>query len=302
MKRYNTLLPTWRFLVSSSMLCCCTCVAKPGSATGGSALSDTALVQISFEQKLNSQVSLDLPFRDESGRAVRLGDYFRHQPVILVLGYYGCPMLCTLVLNGLVESLQDLKLDMGKQFQVVNVSIDLTEKPELAAAKKRTYLKRYGRHGAAEGWHFLTGDVAAIRTLADQAGFHYAYDPSIRQFAHPSGIIVLTPGGRVARYYFGINFAPRELDAALRQASGNRISSPVQQLWLLCFHYSPLKGKYGNLVMAIVRVSGVATLAGLAGAIVLASQRKRNNWPTPRVRAAAVTGPATGSSVKETRA
>jgi protein SCO1/2 len=189
-------------------------------------------------------------------------------------------MLCTLVLNGMVESLQDLKLDMGKQFTVVNVSIDPHETPELAAAKKKTCLKRYGRKGAAAGWHFLTGAEPAVKQLADEVGFRYAYDPSIKQYAHPSGIIILTPEGKVARYFFGINYSPKELAAALKQARTNQTGSPIEQLILLCFHYSPVTGKYGNLIMTIVRGCGVATLVGLAGAIVLVSRRRQKINPT----------------------
>src|SRR5438105_2374187 len=160
-------------------------------------LTDETLAKLSFEQKLSSQASLDLVFRDEAGRQVRLGEFFGHKPAILVLGYYECPMLCTLALNGMVEALEDIKWNIGNQFDVINVSINPRETSALAAAKKRTYLKRYGRAGAAHGWHFLTGDEPAIEQLARQVGFQYAYDPSSRQYAHPSGLIILTPQGKV---------------------------------------------------------------------------------------------------------
>jgi protein SCO1 len=262
-------------LALTPLVLCWLVIALRVSAATGNSLSDASLVEIKFDQKLNNQVSLDLLFRDDDGKSVRLGDYFGSKPVILDLGYYGCPMLCTLVLNGLVESLQDLKCDIGSQFEVVSVSIDSHETSELASAKKRTYLKRYGRPGAAAGWHFLTGEETAIKKLATQVGFNYAYDPSIKQYAHPSGVIVLTPEGRVARYFFGINYSPKELAAALKQASVHQTGSPITQVILLCFHYSPLKGKYGNLIMTIVRVSGVVTLLGLAGILMLISQRRR---------------------------
>jgi protein SCO1 len=299
MKRYKTLCRSLRWLALGPLVWCTAWSEARTHAAGASSLTDAALVQINFEQKLNSPVSLDLVFRDEAGQNVRLGAYFDRQPVILVLGYYGCPMLCTLVLNGLVESLLDLRMDIGKQFQVVNVSIDPTEKPELAAAKKRTYLKRYGRHGAAEGWHFLTGDEPAIKTLAAQTGFHYAYDASLRQYAHPSGIIILTPEGKVARYFFGIDFAPRELDGALKQASAGWIGSPIRQLLLLCFHYSPITGKYGNLVMTAIRVSGIATLVGLGAAMVLASQRRREKRLLTSAAPPKAIGRATNAPGKE---
>ena len=238
-------------------------------------LSDVELRKIVFEQKLNSEVALDLPFRDETGKLVRLGDYFGRKPVILVPGYYGCPMLCTLVLDGLIESMQDLKKSVGQQFVVLNFSIDPNEKPDLAAAKKRTYLRRYGRPEAAEEWHFLTGDSSAIQKLTDQIGFRYAYDPATKQYAHPSGFVVMTPQGKVARYFFGVDFSAKDLDSALDAASSNRASSPVQQLLLLCFHYSPITSKYGGYILAFVRVCGVATLLGLGAAIVRAIHQAR---------------------------
>ncbi|MEP6662853.1 MAG: SCO family protein [Verrucomicrobiota bacterium] len=234
------------------------------SAATNSSLSEESLLQIKFNQKLESQISINLVFRDESGKEVSLTNYFHHKPVILVMGYYGCPMLCTLVLNGLIESLQDLKQDAGNQFEFVEVSIDPNEKPPLAAAKKRTYLKRYGRAHAESGWHFLTGDEPAIRQLAQEVGFHYAYDARIKEFAHPSGIIVLTPEGKVSSYLFGINYPARELDAALKTAAVKKTGSRIEQLLLLCFHYSPTTSKYGNVVMIAVRVAGIATL-GLIG-------------------------------------
>jgi protein SCO1 len=250
--------------------------ALAAGPTPGS-LTDQSLMQIKFDQKPGSQISMNLPFRDESGKTVRLGDYCGGKPVILVLGYYGCPMLCTLVNNGLVAALDDLKLDIGNQFEVVNISINPQEAPALAAAKKRNYLKAYGRAGAAAGWHFLTGGEPAIRQIADEVGFRYAYDPVSQQYAHPSGLVILTPGGKVAHYLFGVTFSPQEVDAALQDAVASKVGSPIEQLILLCFHYRPLTGKYGNLVMTLVRVSGVATLASLAGAIALMSQRKRRN-------------------------
>jgi protein SCO1/2 len=236
-------------------------------------LSDSALVAIKFDQKLNNQVSLDLSFHDENGKSVQLANYFGRRPVVLILGYYECPMLCSLVLNGAIEAMQDLKLDAGKDFEVVNVSVDPRETPALAAGKKRVYIKRYGRPGAAEGWHFLTGNDAAIRKLTDEVGFRYAYDPEAKQFAHPSGLVILTPDGKVSHYIFGVTFSPTELDAALRDAQVKKIGSPIEQFVLLCFHYSPITGKYGKLIMTLVRVSGVAT-AGALGFVAFRRGRK----------------------------
>jgi protein SCO1/2 len=231
-------------------------------------LSDSDLANIKFEQKLGSRISLDSAFRDETGAEVKLSQYFSRKPVILVLGYYKCPMLCSLVQNGMVESLQDLRWNIGKEYEVINVSINPSEKPELAAAKKRTCLKRYGRVGASEGWHFLTGDEANIRRLADQVGFRYAYDSATKEYAHPSGFIVLTPEGKIARYFFGIQFSPRELYPALLGASSQTIGTRIQELVLLCFHYRPITSKYGALIMTTVRVMAVATVAGLGWLII----------------------------------
>jgi protein SCO1 len=258
------------------LLCLLALLVLTAAPTTGS-LADPALAEIKFDQKPGGQISLKLPFCDETGKPVILGNYLGRKPVILVLGYYQCPMLCTLVNNGLVEALQDLKLDVGNQFDVINLSINPKETPALAAAKKRICLKSYGRSGAAAGWHFLTGGEAAIRQIADEAGFRFAYDPVSQQYAHPSGLVILTPGGKVSSYVFGVTYSPKELNAALQNATASKVASPIEQLILLCFHYRPLTGKYGNLIMTVVRVSGVATLAGLAGVIALMSQRKRRN-------------------------
>src|ERR1051325_10414786 len=238
-------------------------------------LSDDKLLAIQFEQKLAGQVSPELTFRDEDGRAVRLGDYFGKRPVILVLGYYQCPMLCSLTLNGMVEGLADLKWSIGREFDAVNVSIDPSETPALAQAKKERYLKRYGRAGAAGGWHFLTGDDANIRALAGSVGFRYAHDPASNQFAHPSGLVVLTPEGKVSGYLFGVTYPPKELFASLQAASSNQIRSPIKQFILLCFHYNPITGKYGAAIMTAVRIGAIVTLLGLAWLIVSFSRRPR---------------------------
>jgi protein SCO1/2 len=239
-------------------------------AIGGRAqsLSDEELARIQFEQKLNNQVSLDLHFRDETGRVVRLGDYFKSRPVVLVLGYYQCPMLCTLVLNGMVESAADMKWSIGREFDVVDLSINPRETPALAAAKKQSYLKRYGRSGAAEGWHFLTGDEPSIEQLAREVGFHYAYDTVSKEYAHASGLVVLTPEGKVSSYLFGVTYAPKDLSAALRTASTWQVGSPIQQLILLCFHYNPITGKYSQNIIRILRILGATTILGLVALVV----------------------------------
>jgi len=232
-------------------------------AAGAQSLTVAQLSNITFDQKLGSQVSLDLHFRDETGKVVALGDYFGKKPVVLVLGYYGCPMLCTLTFNGMVEGMNDMKWSIGREFNVIHVSINPKETPALAAAKRQNYLKQYGRPEAAAGWHFLTGDEPQIRKLADEVGFHYAYDPSVHQYAHPSGLVILTPDGKVSKYFFGIKFLPPELYAALQNASKRDVGSPIERFVLLCFHYSPIKGKYGQLIMTIIRILAVATLVAM---------------------------------------
>src|SRR5262249_25118276 len=223
---------------------------------------------IGFDQRLDEQVPLDLAFRDETGKAVRLGDYFNRKPVILALVYYQCPMLCNQVLNGLAGGLKALPFVAGKEFEVVVVSFNPRETSELAAAKKESY----GRAGAA-GWHFLTGDPKPIDALARAVGFRYVYDPMLNQYAHASGVVVLTPKGRVARYFYGVEYAPRDLRFGLIEAAEDRIGMPVDQVLLLCYQYDPKTGKYGAAVMKSLRLGGVVTVIGVA-ALLLALNRK----------------------------
>jgi protein SCO1/2 len=219
------------------------------------------LANVRFDQKLNAQVPLDATFRNEFDQPVRLGDYFNHgRPVILSLVYYDCPMLCTEVLNGLASSLRILKFDLGKQYDVLTVSFDPREKPDLAAAKKRAYLQRYGRPDAQNGWHFLVGDEPNIHALTDAVGFHYQWDPKSQQFAHAAGIMVLTPDGRVSQYYYGVEYSPKDLRLGLVQASENQIGTVVDQVLLYCYHYDPRTGKYGAVITNILKVAGAATI------------------------------------------
>ncbi len=194
---------------------------------------------------------------------MRLGDYFTHKPVILVLAQYRCPMLCTQVLNGLVRAMLDLSLSAGDEFEVVTVSFDPRETPDLAAAKKKTYLERYGRPGAEHGWHFLTGEDTDIRRLTEAVGFHYTYDAKNDQFAHASGIVLATPSGRISRYFYDVKYSPRDLRLGLVEASENRIGTPVDRILLYCFHYDPSDGKYGPTVMNFGRAGGAATVLAI---------------------------------------
>ena len=232
------------------------------------------LAKVSFDQHLNDQLPLDLRFKDEDGRDVRLGDYFGRKPVVLAFVYYECPMLCTQVLNGLTTSLMVLDERVGREFDVVAVSFDPRETPALAAGKKESNLDRYKRPESANGWHFLTGDETSIKTLTDAAGFHFVWDDKTQQFAHPSGIMVATPEGRLARYFFGIEYAPRDVKFALMEASAGKIGNAVDKLLLYCYHYDPATGSYGFVAMSAVRVGGVVTLLALFGFVVVSLRRE----------------------------
>ena len=234
----------------------------------------SVLSQVSFDQRLNEQLPLDLPFTDEAGRRVRLGEYFGTKPVVLAFVYYECPMLCTQVLNGLTSSLNVLEQTVGREFDVVAVSFDPRETPVLADGKKRAHLDRYQRPESINGWHFLTGDQAAIQALTAAAGFRYVWDERTQQFAHPSGIIVTTPQGRIARYFFGIEYPSRDLKFALMESSAGRIGTLVDRLLLYCYHYDPATGSYGLVAMNAVRVGAALTLIALVGFVVVSIRRE----------------------------
>jgi protein SCO1/2 len=227
------------------------------------------LATIAFEQRLDAQIPADLAFRDEAGHTVQLGDYFSQKPVILTLNYYECPMLCPVVLEGLLRSLRALSFMIGEQFDVVTVSIDPGETAALAATTKARYIRDYGRPKAAAGWHFLTGDEASIQRLTQAVGFRYAYDAGKNQYAHAAGIMVLTPQGRISRYFYGIEFSPRDLRLALVEAAANTIGSPVDQLLLFCYQYDPATGRYSLVVRRALQLAGLATVFSLAGFMVV---------------------------------
>jgi len=270
-------------------------LATPAPAQGPSASLPAAagslpplLRQVSFNPQLDAAVPLDLVFRDDAGHSARLGDYFQGRPVVLALVYYSCPMLCDQVLQGLDRSLRVLSFDAGRQFHVVVVSFNPRETPSQAAAKKREALQRYHRPGAEAGWHFLTGEESSIAALAQAVGFRYAYDPQTGLYAHLSGILVLTPQGRISRYFYGIEYAPRDLRLGLVEASANKIGSPVDRLLLFCYHYDPAAGKYGALVMRIVRLGGILAMLFLAGLVLLLRRREQEKTapPVPKPREA----------------
>jgi len=258
------------YLLSSVLL------VVPVNAQGLNATNRPAVLdEVGIDQKLNEPVPLDLEFRDETGKTVQLRDYFGEKPVVLSLVYYECPMLCTMVLNGLLRSFRALTFDVGKDFTVVTVSFDPRETPALAAAKKKTYIEGYGRPVAADGWHFLTGDEASIKRLTQAVGFRYVYDEETKQFAHASGIMVLTPQGKLARYFYGIEYAPKDLRLGLVEASAGKVGSPVDQVLLYCYHYDPQTGKYGVVIMNVLRLAGGATVLILGAFMFVMFRRDR---------------------------
>jgi protein SCO1/2 len=230
---------------------------------------------IGFDQNIDRQVPLDTPFRDESGATVHLGDYFGKRPVVLVFAYYDCPMLCTQVIHGLSSALGVLTLKPGKDFEIVTVSFNPRDTPATAAAKKAVHLQRYKQPGAADAWHFLTGDQPSIDRLTQAAGFRYAWDADTKQFAHPSGVIVLTPDGRLARYLFGIEYGPRDLRFGIVEASAGKVGTPVDSLLLYCYHYDPMTGRYGLVIMRAMRLAGAATVLALVTFIIVMIRRER---------------------------
>jgi len=230
------------------------------------------LRRVGIDQKMGAQVPVAVPFTDESGRPVTLHDYLG-KPVILALVYYQCPSLCNMVLNGVLRSIKGLKLTAGDEFNVVAVSFDPRETPEMAAAKKVSYVRGYNRQGAEQGWHFLTGPEASSKSLAESVGFHYAFDAVNNQYAHGSAIVILTPEGRVTRYFYGIDYPARDVRLGLEEASDRRIGSAVDAVLLYCYHYDPSNGKYGLVIMNVLRLAGIATVAALAAFMIVMFRR-----------------------------
>jgi protein SCO1/2 len=254
-------------------------VGGPPPGTSSELVPDI-LAKVGIDQKLDAQIPLDAVFRDETGRQVKLSEYFGQRPVILSLVYYECPMLCTQVLNGAVAAFKVLNFTVGEDYDVVTVSFDPKETPAMAAAKKETYLAKYGRPQAAKGWHFLTGEQPAITALAGAVGFRYTFDQSTLQYVHSSAIMVLTPQGRVSKYFYGIDYPPRDIRLGLIEASNGKIGTPVDQLLLYCYHYDPHSGKYSMIVMNVLRLAGVATVAlmlGFIGLLWIRDRRKLKN-------------------------
>jgi protein SCO1/2 len=240
------------------------------------------LKDVGIDQKLNEKIPLDLSFRDEQGNSVLLSQFFGQKPVIISLAYYNCPMLCTQVLNGLEQGLKGLSMDAGNQFNVLTISIDPSEKPPLASAKHDLYTGIYGHPGAAEGWHFLTGDEPQIKALTSALGFRYVYDPETKQFAHASAIMILTSDGRISRFLFGIQYRSRDLRLGLVEASAGKIGTPLDEILLFCYHYDPVTGKYGLLISRVIKAAGLLTV--LAIGIMVFFLRRGEQYTLPERR------------------
>lgn len=272
----------WRGLLCLLLLA----LLVPALPARAQAPAGDPLRDVGFDQKLNAQAPLDLAFRDETGRSVQLGDYFGAKPVILTLGYYECPMLCGLVFRETADSLRAIdEMTIGDEFEVVSVSIDPGETPEIAAGKKTLHVQQYGRDGAAAGWHFLTGTQPAIDALTQAVGFRYVYDLEIDQYAHPAGIIILTPQGRVSRYIFGIDFPPKDVRLGLVEASDGQVGTAVDHLLLLCYQYDPATGQYTPLITNMMRLVGVATVLILGGALLFLLWQERHKPALPEGKA-----------------
>ena len=239
--------------------------------------------QVGFDQRLGESIPLDLTFTDSTGQQVKLGDYFGQKPVILAMGYYECPMLCSLVRNGLYESLKKLDFTVGKEFQVVFVSIDPTETPEEAETKRQVSVMNYDRGISGNGWNFLVGDDVDIHRLAEAIGFRYTYDAKLEQYVHPSGIVVLTPQGQLSRYFYGIEYPSQDLRLGLVEAADNQIGSAVDQLLLLCYHYDPATGEYTLFIMNIIRMLGLLTVTIIGGGLFFMLRRDHGKTPTPKL-------------------
>lgn len=230
---------------------------------------------VGIEQKLGEMIPLDLEFFDEEGKTVQLGQYFNDKPVILTLVYYNCPRLCNLVLNGVLKSIRMIPQELGKDYDIVTISFNPKDTPELAKTKKTNYLKKYEGQQKEAGWHFLTGTPEAIQKITEAVGFQYEYIEESGEFAHGSGIMVLTKEGKVSQYLYGIDYNAKDLRLALTESSDGKVGTLVDQVLLLCFHYDPKMGKYGVSIMKTLRAGGVITIAGLFGFLLFQFRKER---------------------------
>jgi len=276
-RRWVSLLMVGVFMLLSLSPATAQLAAYNQTPTYSKPASENPFANIGLDQLLNQQLPLTLSFRDETGKMVQLGDYFGEKPVILSFAYYDCPMLCTLVINGLIRTLRTLSFSAGTEFNIVTVSFNPKDTPPMAAIKRQTSLQSYSRKGAENGWHFLTGDEKTIQQLTQAVGFRYAYDENTQQYQHPSGIMILTPDGKLSRYFYGIEYAPRDVRLGLIEASAGKIGSPVDQVLLLCFHYDPTTGKYGLVITRALQLGGLATMLALGVFMLISSRRDRRN-------------------------
>jgi protein SCO1/2 len=247
------------------------------SASAQQLTTPAILNRVSITQNLNAQIPPDLVFRDETGNSVRIGDFFGQKPILLSLVYFDCPALCTEVLNGELRTMKAISLDLGKDFEAVTVSFEPKDTPELAQAKRDVYAGQYGRPEAANHWHFLTGEQQSIAALTDAVGFRYAYDSSIRQYAHAAAILVLTPGGRIDRYFYGVIYPARDVRLGLVEASEGKVGTLTDHALLYCYQYDPMTGKYGMVVINVLRVAGglTALALGIFMTLMFLRERKR---------------------------
>jgi protein SCO1 len=276
-RRWVSLLMVGVFMLLSLSPATAQLAAYNQTPTYSKPASENPFANIGLDQLLNQQLPLTLSFRDETGKMVQLGDYFGEKPVILSFAYYDCPMLCTLVINGLIRTLRTLSFSAGTEFNIVTVSFNPKDTPPMAAIKRQTSLQSYSRKGAENGWHFLTGDEKTIQQLTQAVGFRYAYDENTQQYQHPTGIMILTPDGKLSRYFYGIEYAPRDVRLGLIEASAGKIGSPVDQVLLLCFHYDPTTGKYGLIITRALQLGGLATMLALGAFMLISSRRDRRN-------------------------
>jgi protein SCO1 len=241
-----------------------------------------ALAGVTIEQRLDTQLPLDAEFRDEYGQTVKLGRYFGKRPVVLALVYYECPMLCTQILNGMVRAARVMTFTPGKDYDVVAISFDARETPKQALLKKAVYVKDYGHPETADGWHFLTGSPDSIKRVTSAVGFQYKWDVYTATFAHASAIYVLTPDGKLSKYFYGIEYSPKDMRLGLVEASQNKIGNAVDQILLFCYHFDPTSAKYTFLAMSILRAAGAATVLMLGGFVFIMlrrDSRQKGNRP-----------------------
>ncbi len=280
MNRSTATAPLGRVARSAWIVLAIVSFALPAQAARGTRAKNL-LEGINIEQRVGAMLPVEARFVDEEGHGAPLGSYFgKQRPVVLALVYYECPMLCTLVLNGLVKAfraLRSIDFEAGKQFDLVVISIDPRETPELAAAKKQRYLDAYDDPSVAPFWHFLTGDQAAIDAVTEAVGFKYRFDADKKQFAHAAGIMIASPKGQLSRYLLGIEYAPRDMRLALTEASQNKVGSIAEQILLLCYHYDPETGRYTAATMLALRIAGGLTVVGILSLIVILGRRERRS-------------------------